>query len=168
MNTIEQLVDSIKKSLETKNYYAALGIALTLPDICGRLQNSNETSKIRFKKWFNKYLKSKYENNTTTFLTDTDCYALRCAFLHEANDDITNQHAQSVISKFKFMTLRSHNLLINDILCLDVAHFCNDIVEGVEEWLDEFKDDLTINAQIQKLIRIENQGFNPIPGVRIN
>lgn len=41
---MQSFLDSIKLSLETKNWYAALAVALTIPDICGSIANPKEHS----------------------------------------------------------------------------------------------------------------------------
>ena len=37
------------------------------------------------------------------FLSGADCYALRCAFLHEGRDEITDQRAGEVLDAFAFV-----------------------------------------------------------------
>jgi hypothetical protein len=34
---MQHLVDSVRKDLQNENWYAALFMALTLPDICGKI-----------------------------------------------------------------------------------------------------------------------------------
>ena len=171
MNTIIGLRESIEKSLKTENYYAALAVALALPDICGKLEFPQKGSGERFKDWFNKYLQSKYQLTTGetqyTTLNATDCYALRCSFLHEASDDITSQHAREVLSKIKFTTMNMHNIKIEDVLSLNVNNFCQDISEGVKSWLEDIDENKEIKDRIDKLITIEISGFRPTPNTYV-
>lgn len=160
MNTIENFLKSIGKSIETENYYAALGIALAMPDICGKLEFPAKSSKIRYKEFFDKYMSEFYKSSTTVHLSSSDCYALRCSFLHEASDNIIQQNAKEILSKFKFITLPIHNLLINnEILCLNVNNFCTDIIFCVDRWLNDVKNNIDVQNRISSLIRIETQEF---------
>ena len=72
---MQKLLDSIRKSLDDKNYHSALVLSLIIPDICGKLEHSNKSSSKRYPEWFNKYLGKKYDN----CLSGEDCYALRCS-----------------------------------------------------------------------------------------
>ena len=62
MNTI---IQSAKQCLNKENYTAALFICLSIPDICGNLERkenrNHRDSKIGYIKWFNKYLRNKYQ-----------------------------------------------------------------------------------------------------------
>ena len=49
---MKNLIAAINESLESKNYYAALFMALTIPDICGKLEYPEaKTNKERYYKW---------------------------------------------------------------------------------------------------------------------
>ncbi|MDZ7993125.1 MAG: hypothetical protein RM022_025760 [Nostoc sp. EfeVER01] len=66
--------------------------------------------KTRYLNWYNSYIKEKYtgiggrwneekeyvydENAKSIFLSGEDCYALRCAYLHNGLDEITEQKAR--------------------------------------------------------------------------
>jgi hypothetical protein len=172
MNTVLGLTESIEKSLETENYYAALAVAFALPDICGKLEFPEKSSTKRFKEWFDKYLQSKYQDieggrDHMIFLNASDCYSLRCSFLHEANDDITTQSAQKILSKIKFSTEKPHQIKIMDVLCLNVNVFCQDICEGVKSWLVDIDENQEIKERIDNLMKIEIGGFRTIPGVYV-
>ncbi len=76
---MERIIKSIEKSVENKNWYSALVLALTLPDICGKFEDKGKSSSKRYSEWFDKYLGEEYDG----YLSGNDCYALRCSFLHE-------------------------------------------------------------------------------------
>jgi len=85
---MNRFTNSIEKSLENENWYAALSLALTLPDICANVSSPATGSKVRYVSWFNQYMLSKYtrqvgaDKSEHVFLCGEDCYALRCALLH--------------------------------------------------------------------------------------
>lgn len=94
---IDRYLDSIIKSLESKNWYAALFIALAIPDICGALEHPDKNSPARYVNWYNKYMLPKYSSTIGplhephVFLSGDDCYALRCSLVHEGTGDIEKQ-----------------------------------------------------------------------------
>ena len=106
---MKELLDAIQSALKSQNWYAAIFLALALPDICGKLENPESMkSEERYKTWFNKYLSKIYCNHVGAdqtehvFLTGEDLFALRCACLHEGSDEISDQRCQLVLNKFKF------------------------------------------------------------------
>lgn len=141
---MEELIKSLRYSIIQKNWHAALFIALSLPDICGKIDYPTEYSKNRFIKWFNRFLQDNYikkigfEKTEVIFLNATDCYSLRCALLHEGTDNIETQKARKVLERFIFSTTLSHLLKINSkILVLNVNVFCNEVCLAAEKWHKE-------------------------------
>ena len=61
---MERFTNSINKSLEAENWFAALFMTLALPDICGALEEPTRPVGERYKDWFNRFLKSKYDPDT--------------------------------------------------------------------------------------------------------
>ena len=100
------------------------------------------------------------------FLTASDCWALRCSLLHAGTDDITEQRAQEVLDKFEFTTMGMHRIHINNILTLNVAEFCTEIIKAVEAWYVAIADEPDVKDKISKIISIKTQPFSPMPGVQ--
>lgn len=174
---MKDFTESLKKSLDDKNWYAALFIALSLPDICGKIDNPGEkSSQKRYAAWFKEYIEHKYKydplqestreefpgvirgqiygtlpnpsGKPETFLSGLDCYALRCAFLHDGSENISGQTAQERIESFEFITpdilpdgsigpwIAHCNMDgKRNVLQLQVDIFCQDILDGVEDWI---------------------------------
>lgn len=61
---MERFTNSISKSLEAENWFAALFMTLALPDICGALEEPNRPVGERYKDWFNRFLKPRYDPDT--------------------------------------------------------------------------------------------------------
>jgi len=105
---MERFLNSIEMSISNENWYGALTLALSMPDICANITNPDMGSKARYINWYNKYMKEKYtsfvgpEKTEHIFLCAEDCYALRCSFLHEGGDNIENQRAREVLNSFHF------------------------------------------------------------------
>ena len=106
---IDRYLDSIIKSLESKNWYAALFTALAIPDICGDLeQPSEKSSRVRYVNWYNKYMLPQYSvtmpslREPHVFLSGDDCYALRCSLLHQGTGDIGKQKVSTTLESVRF------------------------------------------------------------------
>lgn len=167
---MDRFTNSIKKNLETENWCGALFMALTMPDICGKIAYPEvEHSGQRYKNWFNANLAEIYKTYShgyeTVFLTASDCWALRCSLLHAGTDDITEQRAQEVLSKFEFTTMAMHKIHFNNILVLNVSNFCNEVIQAVEAWYIPIARDPDVIGKISKIISIKSQSFSPMPGV---
>ena len=154
---MDRFIDAIHTSPATQNWYAALYLSLTLPGICARLESNNrKTNRNKFVAWFDKYLASKYrpqigaDREMHVFLSGNDCYALRCAMLHEGESNIASQQCREVLERFHFTVVGSHCNQINSVLQLDVPTFCTDVCNAVESWFQDFKASHT-----DKLTRID-------------
>lgn len=164
---MERFTRAIEKSIESENWYSALTLALTIPDICGRLSypDLEKKSQKRYVKWFDEYILHHYESpfhgEGFTFMSGGDCYALRCALLHEGRDDVTGQSARrkEVLSKFSISTTGSHRAMIGDLLILNLQAFCLEICQGVKKWSEDYKSDSNVKAGIAELLTIQTQGF---------
>lgn len=162
---IYPFTQSLKEAIETKNYYAALTVSLILPDICSKLEYPDEknTGK-RYSRWYDKYMSKKYNTNLgsikrkSSFLSGNDFYALRCSFLHQGETEIINQKAREVLNNFRFIEPPNgnyiHNNKIDDTLQLQVDVFCNDILQGVYEWVKKKESSKPINERAHNLISI--------------
>ncbi len=106
-------LDSLAQCILAKNWYGALIIAVTLPDICVSVDGTQENekqkliqfgerrgseSKLAYIKWFDEYLDtlSKFK-----FINGSNAYALRCAVLHQGDSDIQNQRAADLRLGYK-------------------------------------------------------------------
>jgi hypothetical protein len=165
-DTIINLTDSLKLSLETKNWYSALALGLTLPDICSRLESPEVYSSVRYPGWFDKYVGRYYmrtigpEKENYVFLSGKDAYALRCSFLHQGDSNIDQQRSKDVLSDFLFVKPPEagifHLNLLDDTLQLQVDLFCIDICNGVLEWMDASRNNVFITNNAMKMLEIHD------------
>ena len=99
---IDQITNEIYSSLKNENFLAALSLALTLPDICGKAEYPNEGNGRRYIQWFDQYL-GKYEippevrdqddpshvlNDSMPYMNGEIVYSLRNCFLHQGTPSI--------------------------------------------------------------------------------
>ncbi|MBI2302920.1 MAG: hypothetical protein HYU66_28780 [Armatimonadetes bacterium] len=168
-------VNAIRQSLRTENWYSALFVALSLPDICGSLERPQEYSKVRYVDWYRRYLSPAYAASPDhPFLSPEDCYALRCAMLHEGASDLTAQRSRDILDEVCFVSpvsgglggfvrvghcFRLTNVAINErefssAVCLHVTAFCEDVCKGVEKWLCDVAGDADVQCRLNGLLTI--------------
>ena len=169
---MQDLIAAVNKSCAQQNWYAALYMALTMPDICAKLEDPTSTeSGKRYRAWFDTHLKPTYKSPfhgpDFHFLNAGDLWALRCSLLHEGTDEITHQKSREVLRKFKFTTQSMHCGQMHDVLVLNVSSFCSEMIAAVEQWLVAKGSQPDIRERLSEMAVIEEQGFSPIPGVWI-
>ena len=168
---IDRYLDSIIKSLESKNWYAALFIALAIPDICGALEHPDTSSSVRYVSWYDKYMLPKYSSTMGAlhephvFLSGDDCYALRCSLLHEGTGDVEKQKISKILKSVRFNEPPDkgmmHRTQLKNVLQLQVDAFCNDIIDATHQWLSDVQGDASIQARTQLLLKIHPAFYFP-------
>lgn len=164
---MRHFVDSLRSSLAHQDWYGALTLAVTLPDICGRLQDPGVKSEARTVKWFTTYVEPCYRGHVVdtgeqfVAISGQDFYALRCAFLHEGDTDITKQSARRKLERFEFITPDGpslHLTMLEGVIVLRVDLFCESICEGVEAWLAAVAQLPDVQKRIGELPTIRTVG----------
>lgn len=166
---MKNFTNSIRNSIKTENWYGAVSLALTLPDICGRLENPEiKSSQKRTIQWFKKWLEPKYtsrigaEREEHIFLCGNDFYALRCSFLHQGESNIEMQRCKEILNDFQFTPpvpgLCIHRNQRDNKLQLQVDIFCEEIAEAVDNWSDFVKNNSVIQNRIKSLLAITMNG----------
>ena len=88
---IEHLITEIKSCLKNDLQIAALTMALTLPDTCGKVYCPTGKNRERYVCWYNDHIIAPKKNllgfdNADCFYASGEVvYKLRCAMLHESN-----------------------------------------------------------------------------------
>lgn len=172
---MKSILDSVELSLQTKNWYAALLVALTLPDVAGKIEYSGEASfSKRYADWFEKYCGSKYifeapsAKFETLSLSGFDCYALKCAFLHEVNSEVSDEKKRQVSENFIFISpLPTCNVIhrhyIHKKLQLQVDIFVRDILNGIRAWFMDLTAEFQKQGTSNKLLEFMNfNSLNPL------
>ena len=159
---MENFILALEENINNENWYGAIFIALTLPDICGKIEYPNlNSSQKRYSAWFDKYLGSMYSKNVGgsehNFLSGSDCYALRCALLHEGSEDITEQKAQETLERFHFpkpSSLIMHRKQSGTILQIQVDLFALELIKGIKQWLAEIETNVEKQNKLSKLLKV--------------
>jgi hypothetical protein len=130
---MKRFTDAIAKAVADENWLAATALALTMPDICGRMEHPKHGSEKRYKAWWDKYMLDRYR----WFLSSGDAYALRCAYVHEGSGEILEQRAREALTHFSFLApnetgIPVHNFHLSsggrNTLVLQVDIFCRDMI----------------------------------------
>lgn len=160
---MDHLFKEIQKSLNDGNFYAALFMVLTLPDICVSIKNG-KSSGLEYEKWFNENMPKKYTN----FMSGKDCYVFRCAVLHEGTDSVLKQSKKDLIDKFVILSKKESSHLgylrgntYNGVpqeakLILNLHTFCNEVIFSAERFLED--NNLKVTNLVE-ITRSYNDGF---------
>lgn len=164
---MDRFIDSIEASLESKNWMAALFLALAMPDICRSLERPKigrgETG-FWYKDWVNRYIADKYNSSRfeeCNFYAD-DFWLYRCSCLHAGMD----ADSKGRMMKFCFtppddMGNSVHLNYIGDRLQLQIDIFCQDMITAVKDWLAETENNPDIKERMTDLIQITPTILNP-------
>lgn len=159
---MDNILKSIRNALQEENWYAALFVTLTLPDICVALE-SNKSCGEKYSQWFESHL-TEYQG----FLSGNDCYALRCSLLHQGKDDISDQRLRDALEHYVFLTKGPHCNLWKDseingvktsFLQLNVGKFCEDMCLAVEKWLIKDSNNSDIQKRLKDTLEIHEPGY---------
>ncbi|EJT4817569.1 hypothetical protein JTY81_06670 [Citrobacter freundii] len=183
---MKAIVNSIKEALGAKNYFGALFMALTIPDICASIDNPDEKNNgVRYKKWFHDNLKHKYypdtlleliESNNPKSAEQLDEYTkedLRATPVGEvAFTDVmcwklrcSVLHAGSTdAGKYSFHLTHggSHQNVINGVLQISVVRFCQDICSAFELWCEKNIGNIDVQRRLDEGMRIQNDIGNGV------
>ena len=91
---ILRIIDEIEKALSHDLYFAALNLALTLPDICGKAEYPDLRTGERYKKWYDEIVgvtekpPKDDDEPEMLYLSGEVVYSLRCSLLHEGNPNL--------------------------------------------------------------------------------
>lgn len=175
---MKSIIASVELSLQTENWYSALIVALTLPDIAGKIEYPDESSSSkRYANWFERYCGSKYifEVPSTKFetlsLSGFGCYALKCAFLHEEKSEVSDEKKRQVSEDFVFIAPLPtcniiHRLYINKKLQLQVDIFVRDILNGIRIWLMDLTAERQKHGTQSKILEFINfNSLNSLTGL---
>ena len=100
------LINDIENALKNNCLRVALGMALTIPDICGQVEFPKLDVGERYTKWCDKYLKNqgfiKTGNSGDKVIPGDMCYKLRCSYLHSGNLEL-NQRKKDDFPEFHLL-----------------------------------------------------------------
>lgn len=169
---MNRFTDSGRKAIEEKNHYAALSLALMIPDICGSLEDPGVgKSQIRYERWFSKWAEPKFTERGTVYLSASDCFQLRCSLIHSGSSEITKKK-RDVLERVEFFdaTWPAHlgwfeGNIVNGVkqpavLVLISSLFSESVYQAADEWDAASLGNNSIQAEKENLLVIRSAGFS--------
>ena len=156
---MKKKIKDIRNALKNETYYCALALALTLPDICGQVENHLKAGdRNSYIKWVNKHIEEKdFQTPFPGFekqrFTGEMCYSLRCKVLHNGNTDVKNESLKVNVDEMLLTFPGDKNyfngyVYTNDangktVTHLGIDYVCKSICEAVEKFYEswEHKED---------------------------
>lgn len=149
-------------------FYAAITVALTIPDICSKLavlpddQRYWKGIQARYEAWCLKYLSEKLPS-----LTAQDIWALRGGVLHQGQ---TFGHPKSRFNRVVFIlpdkggnqfTLGHCRSGDDDkgVSAISTSTFCNAFIDAAQDFIAATRDDEVVQKNILGLVRFRPEGY---------
>ena len=171
---IKKFVDAAQQCVATKNWYAALTLSLTLPDICSALEDPGpgKVAK-RYTDWCRRYLEPKFTANVgypstpKVFLSAENLFQARNSIVHEGSPEII-EGKRKELDRFEFFSEGGHmnyvggntynGVLEPSYLQLRVDLFCEAIFAAVLKWEQDVAQNQAIQTEMKKLLKINSPG----------
>ncbi len=157
---METILKEIERALEARLWYAAVVLALTLPDICAKLEAAPNARKdgqqARYRRWCRRNLSDRFG------LSDDLCWYLRCGVVHEG------RYKHKDFDRVVFTTPDGggvHNIILKigdtRMLSLHVLIFCEEMMLSVSNWYNVKRDDQVVSKNLQRLVQLRPEGLLP-------
>lgn len=159
---METILDEVERALEAQLWYAAVALALTIPDVCASLEATpnarRDGQRARYLAWCRKNLPDDYG------LDPELCWDLRSGVLHEGR----YKHKRFDRVAFTVPSESSgtiHNIELvtpqGTILPLSVPLFCAQIVQSARAWYATNKDKPQVREKLKRLPQLTSDGLAP-------
>lgn len=164
---LNDFVAAARRAAEDDNWFAALPLALTLPDICGAVDDPGAgKSKKRYVEWWDAYMAPRYwvrpdedelpQWEPFTYLPGAEAYALRCAYLHSGTDNV--ERGSAVLSRIRFLGPPSPAAFGYSVstrtLNVGLEQFVEWVCLAVEQWLADRSANATAEERLKGLVSI--------------
>lgn len=163
---LQDFVDAARRAADDDNWFAALPLALTLPDICGAVdQPGPGKSKARYIEWWDTYMAGRYwvqpdedeePYEPFTYFPGPDAYALRCSYLHSGTDSV--EAASKDLTRIRFLGPPTPAALGFDtrqrILNVGLEQFVEWVCLAVEQWMKDRRGDPEAQRRLTGLVTI--------------
>lgn len=145
---LQRLADEIVVAVDNGLPSVALAAALTIPDICGRIDSADcRASGVNYSAWVDQYIVPQYLSpgwplpaaEGEPLLVGGDFYALRCSALHEGRDETAHQRANRTYQGFILHVSQEARAHLNydgtrKTLMLDINVLCRQVAAAYYEW----------------------------------
>ena len=152
-------VQDIRRCLKSKCWFAALSLALALPDICGMAEFPNGTVTERYITWYDRHvgqgLCSDGMADRTPYLSGEVVYNLRNTFLHQGSPTINSDKVKAPRNQVdRFILMLGDGTKIHTIamavealdaavrtLLVDVSFLCRALCDAAESYSRDHRED---------------------------
>lgn len=166
---LETTLREIESAIDAGLYYAALIVALTVPDICAALEDERAYSgREEYKNWYRENLAGRFP-----YMSDDAAYSLRCGVVHKGNLRLKMKGGESPRVIFTLPGgVTVHNMVIEKsqigkVLQFDLVQFCEDVIEAARAWYVRKVDDPIVQANLPDLLQLRPRGFGPVVGLPV-
>lgn len=152
------MLKEVLHSVDAGQAYSALALALTLPDICGfieypKLRGPGQIGE-RYQLWCNEWGK-------ILTIDGANCWALRCAYLHNGVDDFSGTSAKKASFKRVQFTVGkvdgvwSSQAQSDGTVRMPHETFCRDMVGAADGWQRKRQHDPAVAQALSELLEIQ-------------
>jgi len=153
---MDQLIAEAVAAINSKALTLGLQGTLACIDIAAALASSDgKASGDRYMAWYVQHLEP-----LCSPLSAKDAWALRCGLLHQGR----TASAQYKAVIFTLPDGRGnvlHRNVLNGALNLDLLTFCQDVLQGVQNWWNVAKDSEPVKTNATHLVRFRQEGLSP-------
>ena len=101
-----RIIEEVQKCIENECYIAALTLALTIPDICGKAEYPDLGTGERYKRWYDTHVGyTEYSFGLSPYISGEVIYRLRNMMLHQGTPNIEVDKIRDVRNKVDKFTL---------------------------------------------------------------
>ena len=161
---LRDFLAAARSAVAESNWYAAIALALTLPDICASIDRPGSgITQGRYVEWWEEraagrfWIKPDDDEDWTprSLVPGKDAFLLRCAFLH--NGTGTTGKTDPVKERFRFMAASggSYGQSRDEReVSLNVEYFVEAVCRAVEQWIVDRQDDAEAQARLTEIVGI--------------
>ena len=152
---MERILQEIEHAIKVNCFYLAIAMALTLPDICAALESPNgETDNVKYKNWYRAHLSSHFG-----WLSDIDCYSLRCGVVHQGRFGNKSLQYGRVVFTLPHSNIMVTNCKVGDAYVTDLVGFCSRMTDSVRAWFASKQNDPTVQGNLSRLIQYRDDAL---------
>jgi hypothetical protein len=168
---LERVLEEIHRAFQAKLYYAALTIALTLPDICVGLTLDDEdfVKKQHYVGFVEQYAPIDLTGKRRSIgMTGEDCYHIRCGLIHRGNAagnpffDVTHVIFTTPETGRTFHGFGMHTADDSGRAAFfDVESFCAAMEDAVRRWYLANRTNPKVQANLSRMLSHRPFGVPP-------
>jgi hypothetical protein len=165
---LELALKEIDQAIEHRLYYLAVSVALSIPDICARLElpRGHEVKEKHYVAWIERYFLAL--NDYPMFLKGIDLYQIRCGVLHQGAS-AGHRKLKTRYNHVFFCVLGADGKGTTATVYkegatsieLDSARFCRDMIKTARAWYKAKKADPNVVSNLPDLVRPRPEGYPP-------